>query len=255
MLLLSQCTERSGDELDRFEQLFAGELTVLDLSHAISSGNPVWGANSESPFHYEVIAAHESGLPIMGSYRTAEHYGTHLDAPIHGSDGLATVDEIETRKLFGPAVVLDITEKALRDPDYALSVEDIEAWEMAHGRIPSGAIVLLNTGWSQKWDDHEAYLNRDANGRLHFPGYSEEAAKFLVRERAIKGIGIDNMSVDPGASAGFPVHNAVNGSGGFHLENVANVHLLPPTGVYLIVAPIKIERGSGGQVRLFAVLP
>ena len=90
---------------------------------------------------------------------------------------------------------------------------------------------------------------------MHFPGFSEEAARFLIDERQIKGIGIDNLSVDPAAGHGFPVHGVVNGSGKFHLENVANVHLLPPAGAFLIIAPIKIEGGSGEQVRIFAVLP
>ena len=90
---------------------------------------------------------------------------------------------------------------------------------------------------------------------MHFPGCSEEAAQFLVTDRVIRGIGIDDFSVDYGLSLDFPVHKIVNGAGKYHLENVANAHLLPPVGAYLIVAPIKIAGGSGGQVRIFAVLP
>ncbi len=128
-------------------------------------------------------------------------------------------------------------------------------WEDVHGRLPDGAIVLMYTGWSQKWSDGEAYRNQGEDGRMHFPGYSVEAAQFLVSERQIRGIGIDNMSVDRGVSTDLPVHGVVNGAGKFHLENVANVHMLPPSGVNLVVAPIKIEGGSGGQVRIFAILP
>ena len=116
-------------------------------------------------------------------------------------------------------------------------------------------MVLMYTGWSRKWSDYDAYKNQDEDGRMHFPGFSEEAATFLVEEREINGIGIDNLSVDAAAGPGFPAHGIVNGAGKFHLENVANVHLLPPSGAYLIVAPIKIEGGSGGQVRIFAVVP
>ena len=237
------------------EQLFAGEVTVLDLSHTLSSTNPVWREGAESPFQYEVLAAHESGLPVMGAFRTAEHYGTHIDAPIHGGDHLPTVDEIELANLFAPAVVIDVSAAGAQNADYALSIEDIRNWEAEHGRMPTGSIVLLYTGWSEKWDDPEAYLNRDAEGRLHFPGFSGEAAQFLVDERSIKGVGIDNMSIDPAAGNGFPAHGVVNGSGRIHLENVANVHLLPATGAYLIVAPVKIERGSGGPVRIFGIVP
>jgi len=121
--------------------------------------------------------------------------------------------------------------------------------------MPEGAIVLMYTGWSKKWTDHKAYINKDENGQMHFPGFSEEAARFLVEECQIKGIGIDNLSVDAANAQGFPVHGIVNGAGKIQLENVANVHLLPPVGANLIIAPIKLEGGSGGQVRIFAILP
>jgi len=235
--------------------LFDGSVTVLDLTHTLNKSNPVWGQGAESPFAYDVHFAHESGKAVMGAFKTADHYGTHLDAPIHGGDLLKTVDELEPSDLFGPLAVIDISDASAADQDYALSISDIEAWEAEHGQIPERAMVLANTGWGLKWNDHAAYLGRDEDGDLHFPGFSAEAARFLVTKRSIMGIGIDNMSVDPGASDGFPAHSEVNGSGYIHLENVANVHLLPPSGAYLIAAPVKVEGGSGGPVRLFGVVP
>ncbi len=120
--------------------------------------------------------------------------------------------------------------------------------------MPDGAIVVMYSGWSRKWADYDAYKNEDDEGNMHFPGFSEEAAQFLVDERQIRGIGVDTLSVDAAAADGLPVHGIVNGSGKFHLENVADVHRLPAAGANLIVAPIKIQGGSGGQVRIFAVL-
>lgn len=192
---------------------------------------------------------------MMAAYFTPEHHGTHIDAPVHGREGRRPVDALTAADLFGPAVVIDLSEQAAADADYRATVEDFQAWESAHGILPTGAIVLLSTGWSRKWDDLAAYQNLDELGRPHFPGFSEEAATWLVTERDIRGIGIDDLSVDYGASSDFAVHGIVNGAGKFHLENVANTHLLPATGAFLIVAPIKIEGGSGGQVRLFAVIP
>ncbi len=154
-----------------------------------------------------------------------------------------------------PAVVVDVSAASAADPDYTMTTQDLLDWEERYGAIPDGAVVLMYTGWSRKWSDYDAYKNQDEDGRMHFPGFSEEAAKFLVEEREINGIGIDNLSVDAAAARGFWAHRIVNGAGKFHLENVANVHLLPPSGAYLIVAPIKIEGGSGGQVRIFAVVP
>ncbi len=252
---ISGCTRVEPDPADRFAQLFAGQLTVLDLTHALNTTSPYWPNASGNPFTYDTLAAHDNGAPAMGAYSTPEHHGTHLDAPIHGAEGQPSVDQLTAADLFGPAAVIDVAAQCQDDPDYRLTKDDLLAWEAQHGNLPDGAIVLMYTGWSKKWSDYEAYKNQDAEGHMHFPGFSEEAARFLIDERQIKGIGIDNLSVDPAAGRGFPVHRVVNGSGKFHLENVANMHLLPPAGAFLIIAPIKIEGGSGGQVRIFAVLP
>ena len=245
----------SGAEEDRLSQLFSGDMTVIDLTHALNATSPYWPSGRGNPFKHDTLSAHPSGAPSMAAYSTPEHHGTHLDAPIHSAAGQPSVDQLTAADLFGPAVVVDVSAASAADPDYTMTRQDLLDWEEQHGRIPDGAVVLMYTGWSRKWSDYDAYKNQDEDGRMHFPGFSEEAARFLVEEREINGIGIDNLSVDAAVGPGFPAHGIVNGAGKFHLENVANVHLLPPSGAYLIVAPIKIEGGSGGQVRIFAVVP
>ncbi|MCH7825432.1 MAG: cyclase family protein [Acidobacteria bacterium] len=235
------------------KEMFAGGVEIIDLTHSLSPSAVAWGATS--PFEYEAIRTQPSGAVSMGAYSTPEHHGTHLDAPIHGGDNLPTVDELTPNDLFGPAAVIDVSAQSAADPDYAVTRQDILDWEERNGELPVGAIVLMYSGWSEKYDDADAYRNPDDDGRMHFPGFSEAAARFLIEERNIRGIGVDTLSVDPGAARGFAAHGVVNGNGKFHLENVANVHLLPQAGAYLIVAPIKIEGGSGGQVRIFAVIP
>jgi len=240
---------------DRLAQLFDGDIEVIDLTHALSPAAVYWPGSDVSPFEYEALATQPSGAVSMGAYSTPEHHGTHLDAPIHGGDLLPTVDQLTAADLFGPVAVIDVTAQAAADPDYAVTREDLLVWEERNGRLPEGVIVLMRSGWSEKYDDADAYRNQDGDGRMHFPGFSEAAARFLIDERDIRGIGADTLSVDPGAGRGFPAHGVVNGNGKYHLENVANVHLLPEAGAYLIVAPIKIAGGSGGQVRIFAVIP
>lgn len=181
-----------------------------------------------------------------------EHYGTHLDAPIHFPPGRATVDQISSKQLFGPAVVLDVRAEGAKDADYQLPAGRIEAWEKVHGRVPESAIVLLRTGWSTRWPDAQRYRNQDAQGRMHFPGFSVDAVKLLL-ERKISGIGCDTLSADYGASQDFAVHHLALGSGLYHLENLADLSELPEAGAFLIVAPIKLAGGSGGPVRVFAV--
>ncbi len=236
-------------------ELFADEIAIIDLTHTVSANAPFWPGPAESPFLHDTIAAHSDGAPIMASYAVPEHFGTHFDAPVHGGIGLSSVDRVPTTDLFGPAVVIDVTQQATANPDYAATQADIEAWEAEYGRIPDGAVVLLRSGWAERWTEGDAYYNQDGNGQPHFPGFAVDAARFLVSERRIAGIGVDTGSVDPGNADGFPVHGIVNGSGHFHLENLASLSDLPSSGAYLIVAPIKIEGGSGGQVRVFGVVP
>jgi kynurenine formamidase len=183
-----------------------------------------------------------------------EHYGTHLDAPAHFPPGKATVDQIPPNKLFGPAVLLDARDEADKDADYRLPISQIEKWERAHGRIPPGAIVLLRTGWASRWPNAQKYRNQDQQGKMHFPGFSVEAAKMLV-ERGVSGLGCDTLSIDYGASEDFSVHHFALGAGLYHLENLSDLSAVPETGAFLVVAPIKLEGGSGGPVRVFALLP
>jgi len=248
------CGQTTHSEKDRFEQLFSGGMQIVDLTHSLASDGPFWPNPEGNPFRHEVLRAHPSGAASMARYSTPEHHGTHLDAPIHSADGQLSVDQLATADLFGPAAVVDVSSRSATAPDYQLSRQDLLDWETRHGRLPEGAIVLMFTGWSRKWDEPDDYRNQDDEGRMHFPGFSEEASRFLIEERVIAGIGIDTLSVDA-ANAAFDTHRTVNGSGKFHLENVANLHLLPESGAYLIVAPIKIQGGSGGQVRIFAAIP
>jgi kynurenine formamidase len=150
--------------------------------------------------------------------------------------------------------VIDVRSDGARDADYQLPAARIEKWENRHGRIPAGAIVLLRTGWASRWPDAQKYRNQDAQGKMHFPGFSIEAAKLLI-ERKVSGLGCDTMSIDYGASEDFAVHHLALGAGLYHLENLADLSALPETGAFLIVAPIKLEGGSGGPVRVFALLP
>jgi kynurenine formamidase len=177
-----------------------------------------------------------------------------LDAPNHFAKDQISVAEIKPENLFGPGVMIDVAGPVSLDPDFQLTPAHLEEWEAKHGRIPEGAIVLLNTGWGRHYGNTARYQNKDPRGTMHFPGFSAAAASFLVKERHIRGLGLDTMSIDPGNSRDFPVHKIVNGATRFGLENLANLDELPARDFYLIVAPIKTEHGTGGPARVFAIL-
>jgi kynurenine formamidase len=235
------------------EGIPSGKTRVLDLSYAISDKLVPWPGD-EKFFEAKVNASVEKNGYFTRSFWMLEHYGTHLDAPAHFPPGKTTVDQIPVKQLFGPAVVMDVRTESGKDADYQLSAARIEEWEKRHGRIPEGAIVLLRTGWATRWPDVQKYRNQDAQGKMHFPGFSAEAAKLLIERRA-SGLGCDTLSVDYGASSDYSVHHLALGAGLYHLENLADLSEMPEMGAFLVVAPIKLEGGSGGPVRVFAILP
>jgi len=236
-----------------FAGIFSGKTRVLDLAYAINDRLVPWPSD-ERWFEAKVNASVEKDGYFTRSFWMLEHYGTHLDAPAHFAPGEMTVDQIPAQQLFGTAVVLEVRADSAADADYELPASRIEDWENRHGEIPEGAIVLLRTGWASRWPDAKSYRNQDADGRMHFPGFSVAAVERLI-ERKVSGIGCDTMSVDCGVSEHYSVHHLALGAGLYHLENLSDLSGLPEKGAFLVVAPIKLEGGSGGPVRVFALLP
>ena len=232
----------------------SGFRAVVDLTHSINDKVPPYGLDEGGGYKVTTEATIEKNKVFARKFSLPEHYGTHIDAPAHFAQGMWTVDQIPPERLIAPVVVIDVRKKAQANNDYQLSVEDIADWEQVHGQIPGNAVVMLNTGWDARWNSIQAFRNADAKGVMHFPGYSVDAAKFLTEGRAVLGLGIDTLSVDYGPSSDFPVHHYTMARSVYHLEDVANLALLPATGGMVVVAPIKLEGGSGGPVRILALL-
>jgi len=235
------------------------ERRVVDLTYSFEERTIFWPTNK--PFRWEKT---DWGMTAAGywyasgNFSMSEHGGTHIDAPIHFGKGQHTLDEIPLYRLIGPAVVVDVREAVGKDRDYLLRVDDLKAWETRYGRIPIGAIVLMHSGWGRYWPDKVKYLGSATPGdaeTLHFPGFSKEAAEFLVSERKIDGVGIDTASIDHGPSRNFLAHQILNGANVYGLENVANLDRLPAAGATVIALPMKIRGGTGGPVRIIGLLP
>jgi len=233
---------------------------TIDLTHALNSKTLYW-PTSPTSFKLDQL----SYGPTPGgwfyssfAFSAPEHGGTHLDAPIHFGEGHLTVDRVPLDKLIGPAIVIDVTPKTRADADYRLTREDVAAFEKAHGRIAAGSIVLLRTGWSTRWPDRKSYLGDDTPNdasKLHFPSYGVEAARLLIQERRVSAIGVDVASIDYGPSADFMVHRIAAAADVPGIENLTNLNLLPATGAVIFALPMKIEGGSGGPVRVIALVP
>jgi kynurenine formamidase len=232
----------------------AASYSVVDLTHTIDfqvptyevSDTPVYRAKTVASLDKEGYFAREISLP--------EHFGTHLDAPAHFARGMWTVDQIPPERLVAPLIVLDVIAAAKSNPDYQVSVGDVAKYEEVHGQISNNALVMAYTGWDSRWNSAKDYRNVDAQGVMHFPGYSLDAAKFLVEARQVVGLGIDTLSIDYGPSKDFPVHHYTLAHSLYHLENVANLGRVPASGGTVVVAPMKLENGSGSPVRILALV-
>ena len=234
------------------------ENKLVDLTHAFDEKTIHWP--TAKPFQWQKDAWGPSPggyFYASASFAASEHLGTHMDSPIHFAEGQATTDTVPLRQFVGPAVVIDMSASASANADYVLTAADVATWEKKNGRIPAGAIVLVKTGWASRWPDRTRYMGTDAPGdveHLHFPGISPEAAKVLV-ERRVDGVGIDTASLDHGPSKDFQTHRILGRAGIYGLENLAPLDRLPAKGATLIALPMKIRNGTGGPVRVIAVLP
>ena len=233
----------------------------LDLTHDFSGETIYWPTAEGFVLEVEHHGPTSQGYFYAANrYRASEHGGTHLDAPIHFAEGKKTLDQLSVDQLAGMAVVVDVSTRALANPDYQITVGDLKDWESKHGKIPSGAILLLHTGYGRFWPDARKYLGTvekgpEAVAKLHFPGVHRETAHWLVTERAIKAVGLDTASVDYGQSKLFETHRILFEKDVPAFENVAALDQLPPTGAYVIALPMKIKGGSGGPLRIVAWLP
>ncbi len=232
----------------------------IDLTHSFDEASIYWPTDSVGFVLEELAYGPTDGGWFYSSYRYsgAEHGGTHLDAPIHFAEGRQTSDEIPLSNLIGPAVVVDVSDRA--DPDYLVSVADLTDWEAEHGPIPDGAILLLQTGWGERYGDRAAYLGTELEGaeavpELHFPGIAPEAGQWLVDNRNVAAVGLDTPSIDYGQSTDFRTHVILYTEDIPGFENVANLDRLPPTGSFVVALPMKIEGGSGGPLRIVAFVP
>ena len=232
--------------------------SMVDLTHPFDAAAIYWPTVEGFVLEIEFEGMTERGYYYKAHrFRASEHGGTHVDAPIHFAEGRHTVDEIPLDRLLGPARVLDVSSAAAKNADYEITVEDLERFEAEHSRIPDGAVLLLRTGFFERWPDRATYLGTEERGpdavaKLHFPGLHPDAARWLLRERDVAAVGIDTASMDRGQSTLFESHRILLEQNVPIFENVANLGELSATGAFVIALPMKIAGGSGGPLRIIA---
>jgi kynurenine formamidase len=233
---------------------------IVDLTYAFDANSVYWPTAQQFKLETDFEGMTDKGY-FYSAYRysAAEHGGTHLDSPVHFAKGRYTVDELPLQQLMGAAIVIDVTAQCAANPDYLVSVADFQNWEKRNGRIRPDTIVLLRTGFGKFYPDRKKYLGTEERGaeavaKLHFPGLDPAAARWITQNRSIKAIGLDTASIDYGQSTLFESHRILFDKNIPAFENVANMDQLPAKGFSVIALPMKIKNGSGGPLRIIAIL-
>ena len=227
---------------------------VADLTHALDEDTPYIPVPGITfPFRKTPIATIAKNGVAAYRWEIHEHLGTQIDAPSHFFDQGLSLDLLPVESLVIPLAVIDVSGRAASKPDTSVTVADIEAWERRHGRIAEDAAVIMMSGWDSRIKDAKAFVNADASGAMHFPGFSPEAATFLARSRQVSGIGVDTVSLDPGVDVTYATHKAWLATGKWGVELVANLRQVPAAGATVFVGAAKVKGATGGPVRLIAV--
>jgi len=259
LVFLFSCSEKEDKDESIAEELSEGKW--IDLTYDFSDKTIYWPTANGFKLDTSFNGITPAGFYYSAyNYCAAEHGGTHLDAPVHFAKGKWAADEIPLEKLTGEAAVIDVSDRALKNADYLIAVADIEAWEKVNGKLKDDIILFFRTGYGSFYPDAKKYLGTDERGagavaKLHFPAIDPVAAEWLVRNRKIKAVGLDVASVDYGQSKDFKTHQILYEQNISGFENVANLDKLPAKGAYIIALPMKIKGGSGGPLRIVAIVP
>jgi kynurenine formamidase len=225
--------------------------SVIDLTHTLSGSFPTFfgtpGIAIEQRFTLKTEGANVNWWHVL------EHAGTHLDAPLHYSDAGAAVDMIPAEQLVVPLAVIDVSAKAARNADYAMSREDLADWENSNGPLPHGCCVAMHSGWAQHVTNAR-FAGKDASGVMHFPGIDPQAAAWVLKERNVAGLAVDTLSLDPGNSKNFKTHTTWLPAGRWGIENIANLDKVPAAGATLVAGVPKVKDATGAPARIFALV-
>ncbi len=250
--LMAATLERLTRSRQPFFESVSHQNHIIHLSHVIDTDIPQWQGDPHVKF--TTVAEIETHGYFLRELVIGEHSATHINAPISFDANGAGIDELKAQSLIVPSVVIDISAQAATNPDYILTVQDILIWEQKHGEITAVNVVLLHTGWSKKWGDTDAFMLKDDEGNVHFPGFGSDATQFLLDNRKIAGIGIDTHGVDGGLDTTFAINRLVLEKPRIVLENLTNLDKLPPRGFKIAIAPLLLRGGSGSPVGVLAIV-
>ncbi len=231
--------------------------TWIDLSHDVNDNIPYF--SSFSPMTEKTVTTVKEDGFYAKEYSLVTQYGTHVDAPSHFYEPGRNVDQLTLKELVLPLCVIHKEKEVVANNDYAVTLADLLQFEEENGRIPAGCFMAFSSGWSERWNNHEQFYNRDAEGEAHTPGWSLEALKFLHEERDVLAIGHETLDTDSAAdtrqNGGLVGELYWLSQDKYQVEVMNNLSRLPATGGAIIIGLPKIQAAPGFNARVFAVVP
>lgn len=234
----------------------------VELSHSMNNASPYWAGIPAGAVELGKVV-YDWGEPMLEcqiqSFQFPGQFGTHVDFPGHFIKGGALSDSFGVENMMYPLCVIDISGKVAEDVHYAVTVEDIQAYEAQYGPIPEGAFVALRSDWYKRWPDMNAFANLDENGGEHCPGWSLEALKYIYETRSAAANGHETLDTDASAEAekagDLACERYVLAQGKLQIEVLQNLDQVPAAGAVLVAAWLRLEGANGMPVRVWAICP
>ena len=235
---------------------------VVELSHSMKNDSPYWAGIPDGSVELGTVV-YDWGNPMLEcqiqTFKFPGQFGTHIDFPGHFIHKGALSQAYGARNMMYPLCVIDISKKVEKDVHYAVTVEDIKAYEEQYGKIPSGAFVALRSDWYKRWPDMNAFANLDEEGGEHCPGWSLEALKYIYEKRDAAANGHETLDTDASMLAveaeDLACERYVLAQGKLQIEVMKNLDKIPPAGAILFAAWPRFKGATGLPVRVWAVCP
>ena len=232
----------------------------VELSHSLNNDSPYWAGIPEGSVDLSKTVF-DWGNPMLEcliqTFKFPGQFGTHIDFPGHFVKNAPLSEEYGAENFAYPLVVIDITDKVKEDPEYAVTAEDIKAYEEKYGDIPDGAFVALRTDWYKNWPDMDALSGTAEDGSEHFPGWSLDALKYIYETRNAAANGHEALDTDASKEAAkaedLACERYVLEQGKLQVEVLANLDKVQPAGAVVFVAWPRFEGATGLPARVWAV--
>ncbi len=211
-------------------------MRVIDLTHAIKEGMPVY-PGTEAPALIPVSSCEKDGFRET-LLKMTTHTGTHMDAPAHLFPDRPTLDRLPVSQFIGRALAVDCRH-----------LHDGEAITMAclapYGALASRAdFLLFNLGWDKRWGT-DAYFG-------DYPCLDDDVLDYIIAGR-YKGIGFDVISLDPIADENLTRHKRLLSARDIvNIENLANLDQCGRGLFNFSCFPLKLENADGSPIRAVA---